>query len=1280
MKRTILILAIVMIFCGLSLSPIYIYGSGRSTTSMTSPPDPSWIDYYPEGNYGVGMDMALYSGVITAIGQSITGDGRTLDHVKFYLKKAGSPPGTCVAKVYNETHSEGFGIDSIPNGAALKTSGTYTANNLTTDYQLINFNFSSPQKLTEGSYYIITLEYSGGDSSNKIFMAYDESFPTHPGNSCYHFGAGWSGTAADDYIFYAISDQTYGVPDTTGPSLSITSHSEGQHVTTSSITLAGTASDSGKGDNGIQQVTVNGAQASSGTATGSGTANWNKVVYLNAGGNAITIIAYDNSTSYNTTTQSITIYYDVPDTIGPSLSITSHSNGQHVTTSSITLAGTASDAGKGDNGIQQVTVNGVQASNGTATGSGTASWSRVVSLSAGANTLTVIAYDNSANHNTTTQSITIYYDVPDTAGPSLSITSHSNGQHVITSSITLAGTASDSGKGDNGIQQVTVNGAQTSSGTATGSGTANWSKVVSLNAGANTITVIAYDNSTNHNTTTQSLTIYYDVPDTTAPSLSITSHSDGQHVSASSMTLAGTASDSGKGDNGIQQVTVNGAQASSGTATGSGTANWSKVVSLNAGANTISVIAYDNSTNHNTTTQSLTIYYDVPDTTITGGPSGTINYNNPTFTYTGSDNVTPTPNLVYATYLQGYDSVWSIYSSSTSKSYSNLPNGSYIFLVKAKDQAGNEDPTPATRSFTVNYIQPFPFKDDFSTDKGWTGYEPGGWERRPAVAGGGENGNPDPGKDYSASEDNYILGFAIGADYPNDLLIEKEIISPPVNCTGQSRVFLKFWRYLNVESNYYDHAKVYVSNDGTNWIQLWENPVFDLIDNQWIQVVYDISSVAANQATVYVKFTMGPTNASGRYSGWNIDDLEVTPDYSGPMALYVPSGDSPDPNIDEMPIQKGLGIKHFNEIPTDLSDYDLLIVSKYEACNSYTASCIKNFVQNGGGAIIMSSTPKFLAGNTNDLSSIRDWFGAGTYGNDCGYAIVSIPNPFGTDLLVNDTLDYTPMDTCQGASVYNLNADSTIISAWNGGGTHSFIHSFGQGRVFYYGGNPGYCEDPNPKIKENSLKLFEAGLVWAANSLPPPPDIIAPSVLISSPTNGANVSGGITINVSATDDVGVSKVEFYINGILYANHSTEPYNFYWNTNNYSNGPYNLEAVAYDSSENMGESNLVTVYVDNFKDTIPPVVSITLPSQGSPVSKKVTIQVIASDNVGIGRIELFIDNVLKRTVSLGTRNVSLGKTLSYNWNTAKASKGPHVISTKAFDLTGNVSTDSVTVYK
>jgi peptidyl-Asp metalloendopeptidase len=106
------------------------------------------------------------------------------------------------------------------------------------------------------------------------------------------------------------------------------------------------------------------------------------------------------------------------DATGPQLVITSHSNNQTVSTSSITIAGTATDAGRGDNGISSVTVNGVRATGDTATGSSTANWSRTITLSAGTNTITVIAKDNSALQNSTTLTITINFGTPTSSNPS----------------------------------------------------------------------------------------------------------------------------------------------------------------------------------------------------------------------------------------------------------------------------------------------------------------------------------------------------------------------------------------------------------------------------------------------------------------------------------------------------------------------------------------------------------------------------------------------------------------------------------------------------------------------------------------------------------------------------------------------------------------------------------------------------------------------------------------------------------------------------------------------
>jgi hypothetical protein len=98
------------------------------------------------------------------------------------------------------------------------------------------------------------------------------------------------------------------------------------------------------------------------------------------------------------------------DAAGPALSITSHTNGQTVSTATVTLSGTASDAGRGDNGISSATVNGVRAVNDSVTGASTASWARTLTLNPGANTLTVIATDASSSLNTTTATIVTVAD------------------------------------------------------------------------------------------------------------------------------------------------------------------------------------------------------------------------------------------------------------------------------------------------------------------------------------------------------------------------------------------------------------------------------------------------------------------------------------------------------------------------------------------------------------------------------------------------------------------------------------------------------------------------------------------------------------------------------------------------------------------------------------------------------------------------------------------------------------------------------------------------------
>jgi len=95
-----------------------------------------------------------------------------------------------------------------------------------------------------------------------------------------------------------------------------------------------------------------------------------------------------------------------------------------------------------------------------------------------------------------------------------------------------------------------------------------------------------------------------------------------------------------------------------------------------------------------------------PETIIISTPNETIDYNEVTFEWTGSDDTTPTTDLTYSCYLEGYDTTYSPFTSNTTKTYTDLSDGSYVFYVKSQDEAGNIDPTPATSEFTIATAPP----------------------------------------------------------------------------------------------------------------------------------------------------------------------------------------------------------------------------------------------------------------------------------------------------------------------------------------------------------------------------------------------------------------------------------------------------------------------------------------------------------------------------------------------------------------------------------------------
>ncbi len=101
---------------------------------------------------------------------------------------------------------------------------------------------------------------------------------------------------------------------------------------------------------------------------------------------------------------------------------------------------------------------------------------------------------------------------------------------------------------------------------------------------------------------------------------------------------------------------------------------------------------------------------------------------------------------------------------------------------------------------------------------------------------------------------------------------------------------------------------------------------------------------------------------------------------------------------------------------------------------------------------------------------------------------------------------------------------------------------------------------------------------------PTAPDITAPTVAITSPLPNSVLKGTVNILANATDRVGVTKVEFLLDGTtLLATDTSTPYSYSLATGSYPDGVHTLTVRASDAAKNISTA---TIYV-TFDKTAPP---------------------------------------------------------------------------------------------
>jgi len=106
-------------------------------------------------------------------------------------------------------------------------------------------------------------------------------------------------------------------------------------------------------------------------------------------------------------------------------------------------------------------------------------------------------------------------------------------------------------------------------------------------------------------------------------------------------------------------------------------------------------------------------------------------------------------------------------------------------------------------------------------------------------------------------------------------------------------------------------------------------------------------------------------------------------------------------------------------------------------------------------------------------------------------------------------------------------------------------------------------------------------------------DVTPPSVAITAPAPGANLTGTVTVTADASDNSGtVAGVQFFLDGAPLAPEiTTAPYSTPWNTVTATNGSHTLTARARDGAGNQTVSSGVAITVTNSTSTDPAVVGL-----------------------------------------------------------------------------------------
>ncbi|MBI3331950.1 hypothetical protein HYZ99_03245 [Candidatus Peregrinibacteria bacterium] len=1085
-------------------------------------------------------------------------------------------------------------------------------------------------------------------------------------------------------------------PDTTPPAVSVTAPTEGATVA-GSVSVAATATDN-VSVTGVQ-FKLDGINLGAEDTTSPYSISWNTTT-ASEGSHQLTAVARDAAGNV-TTSSVVTVTVQNADTTPPSVSVTVPIEGS-VLAGTISINVTASDnisvAGV------QFKLDGINLGAEDTTSPYSISWN-TTTASEGSHQLTAVARD-AAGNSTTSQIVNVIVQNLDSEPPAVSLTAPSDGS-TVTNVVNVAANATDN-VSVAGVQ-FKLDGQDLGPEDTASPYSVSWNTLTAIN-GPHGLTAVARDAAGN---ITSSAVVNVAVEnDTSAPTVSITAPASGSTLSAAVNVDAAAADNVGVA--GVQFF-LDGANLGSEDTASPYSVSWNTTTASN-GNHTLAARARDAAGNQTTST-TVSVTVSNPDTTppavsVTSPLNGATVSGSIGVAATASDNVSVASvqfkldggNLGVPDTVAPYSISWNT---------ATVPNGSHQLSAVATDQAGNVAASNVVNvtvsngggtPLTLDGAVQFQAIDGFGVSANAASWDNG--ELRPAL---------DMLVDQNGSTLFRVIIDEADWEQANDNADPAVYDWTYYNSLFSTPKFEELWATMA-----YLNSKGITNNLMLNFMgrgPLW-NGGSDLptatAEDEWVETVTAVASYARNNRGLQFGL-FAPTNEPDWdiYEGVRMDAFQL-------------------PRVFEKLANKldaiGLGDLRLvgpdtAAVCTGVNSYVPEITGNATVMNKLDHFSFHNYAGDscGAGAAMppgknfwiteVSNIWDTLAHIGQGPSAILVWDGYDSVYNHATRAGrgSTPPNDVGngTALLSYDTgtRTYTPRKAFyEFAQLFKfVPGGSRRIAANEGNGNvtiYAFHHS-ATGRVTIVGRNAGagdvnfsatlanlpavpmlefYVTDNSNNftrgadipVSGNAFSFTAPGNSVFTLTFSGTPDTLPPAVSVTSPSNGATASGIIIVSANAADNVGVTGVQFLLDGVnLSAEDTTSPYSVSWNTTTATNGSHTLTARARDAAGNQMASAIVNVTVSNVVDTTPPAVSMTAPANGATVTGAVTVAATAVDDVGVAGVQFLLDGA-----NLGTEDTT--SPYSISWNTTTASNGSHTLTARARDAAGNTAASSVTV--